>query len=555
MGVLKYLLPHNFSSPLARRNFDPMTIIKHESDQPNQPKIILKSGYLYKGGIPRKRRRFFQLVKTTDDSVILEYSDQDPSDDPKNILKTSRKIVNISQSFAISRKSFSSKACSNNESSFSKYGHVFHIYTWNHCFSYACDNGESLDEWMEAMITAKESSINSLITDSRHAELSFPIRYDHVWQVTVKSVKRESKSKPSVGKNEIFSGVIRICFLYAHKNLYFHKVVSNVKDIYNCLPPSPLPKPLDIQLNHIRKIGHRNNLFSLETGRGAAFGSITLNVAAEDKFTAEFMHETILQAMKPDSTTASTEARRATMHSYQSSPGVLSVGGTISEPDKISFQPINDEYVDCNTLYSTDTLRDRAETLPHRTRNLREETEYTDITIVPLVPLIPQLVHHSTLSDACASSNLTQSPESMLNYDGQSASHGSMNCQDESGYLPMCPTNFASQSFRCSSPSSSSSMRPSRAYSYGSRPHPVRASRTQIPSRSSILSSLNSSLSNASLIEPINELKGKPSCDLINNGNSTANKSTKCSSVPALEQPALRERSSTVGSRPIKKIK
>lgn len=545
---------------------------KHESGNTIQRKIIVKSGYLFKGGIPKKRRKFFQLVKSEDDFVILEYFDQEPPADSKSIYKASRKTINISFTFAISRKSFSSKASSssNNELSSWKHAHVFHIYTWHHCFSYACDSEESLNEWMEALVSGRESSISTLVAEGRDAALFSPIRYDHVWQVTVKSVKRDPKSKPCNSECELFTGVIRICFLCAHKNLYFYKVCPSLKDVYSCVPPSPLPKPLDIQLNHIRKIGHNNNIFSIETGRGAPFGSLTLNVAADDKFTAECMHETILEAMKPDTTVPLTDKpRRQTMHSYQTS-GVRSLGATmsdlsstLSEPDKISFEPVNDEYVDCDSFYSSDTFRDRAETLPQRTRFWSEGTEYTDVTIVPFAQAMPQLAQHqSTLSGGGAYFTPPQLPQSMLiNSQQSSTSRGSFDCEDEEGYLPMCAPSLASQSFCCSSPSSSS-MRPSRAYSYGSRPPPVSGSRTQIPTRSSILSSLNNSLSNASLNETNSESREEP-CDFINERNpapvsslsAAANKSTKSSSVPVLVQPAPRERSSTVGSRPNKKIK
>lgn len=547
-------------------------------------KIIIKSGYLYKGSVSKKRRKFFRLVQTDDDYVHFEYFDQEPPADGNHSLKPSKKSINITETFAITRKLFPSKASSssNNELSSLKYPHIFNIYTWNTCYSYACESEESVDEWIEALVSSKESSIAAISSRQKVAAPLFTITYDHVWQVTVKSVKRDKSYnvKAFTGESDILSGVIRICFLFAHKNLYIYKVCpTNFKDLYNCSPPQTIPKPVDIQLNHIRKIGHNNNnMFSIETGRSAAVGSLTLNVAAEDKFTAAQMHETILEAMKPDTSNVTIDkGRRPTIHAYQttSSSGVRSVGAsmtsgptTLSEPDKISFEPVNDEYVDCDSFYSTDTFRDRAETLPQRTRFWSEsrDTEYTDVTIVsfPQQATTQSAQHKSTVLEG-AYFNSPHIPQTLLTNSQQSStSHGSVDCEDEEGYVPMgAPNPPASQTICCSSPSSS--MRPSRAYSYGSRPPAVSGSRTQIPTRSSILSNLNNSMSNASLNEQNSESKDEP-CDYINGSHAVdtattaltngGKKSTKSSSVPVLAQPAPRERSSTVGSRPNnKKIK
>lgn len=537
----------SFSVSLPQSTFCVMAKDKNDHNNTVHRKVILKSGFLYQGQISRKTKKFFQLVKTDDHFVTLEYFKEEPTDKTKNIYKPNAKAVNISTAFEITRKSpeispKKSFSCGKIFSS-STPGHVFYVYTCNHRFAYACESEKSLEEWMEALVSAKQLSINALMLEARFLPL-FPMRYDHVWQVTVVSVMRGKRRLDDW--NEIFSRVIRICFLCAHRSLHLYRV--NSRRPYTFFDPGHPNECHELYIQDVRKIGHTKKIFSLETGRGAPLGSLILRVDAEDASIAGHMHAILLDAMKSAADVSAGLCdipRRMSMHSHQASTGrslsctVLDPSFSCSERDLVAHGlHRNDDYIDLDTSNAS-SLNQAADGL-RRTRfwSERRDSGY------PEVPL-SLISSHSALNRSISSG-----------FDGhlicESAVNRSysVNCQqshsakptvlddvDEEGYVRMYAPNLFGPSFWLTP--HADSMRPFPACSYGSCPTVITGSRRNNPSRSDILDSFTKCSSSTSLTAARKESTEETRdtvADLTtiepSNVSSGDNKSTRSSSVP-----------------------
>lgn len=261
--------------------------------------VVIKKGQLCK--VKSKKKKYVVLWKDINkDYVFLDYYDQVPN----NKKATPKKCINISLAFAITRKSFpsstSTSSSTSSHNSLPKNPYILNIYTWDESLSLICDDEKDLLEWYEALVNERASSIAALKL-KKDIEGIPTFKYDFVWEVVMKNSKKEKNNSTST-----FDGTYRICL--ESKMLYIHGVDSSSNSSSSSAaasaaaaqsPQSPPPRrPIELNLKHVRKVGHSGNCFQLETGRSSTIGTGILVMQAEDKATAQHMHETIRAAMQ-----------------------------------------------------------------------------------------------------------------------------------------------------------------------------------------------------------------------------------------------------------------
>lgn len=238
---------------------------------------VLRTGLLKK--LKTSRKKWFVLrAETQDSSARLEYYD-------------SEKKFNAGQA---PKRSIPLKTCFNiNKRHDTKHKHVIALYTKDDCFCVVLDSEDELDSWLKALLSLQHGD------EAADGEAPKPT-FEHVWQVTILN--------RGLGTGRI--GNYRLCL--TDKKLCLVK-----KECNNSI--------LSLTLSNIRSCGSLKNYFFLEIGRSSLLGPGELWMESEDATIAQNIHATIFHAMSTNSKTdemrvrssSATESSKPLNNSYR----------------------------------------------------------------------------------------------------------------------------------------------------------------------------------------------------------------------------------------------
>ncbi|XP_054743238.1 insulin receptor substrate 1 [Anastrepha obliqua] len=349
---------------------------------------VVLSGYQKK--LNTMKKKFFVLYKDTSRGCArLEYFD---SMKKFKSGTSPKRVVKLENCFNINRRLDT------------KYDYVIALATKDGGFGIVLETENEMLNWLQTLLSLQRSITNK--------EDSYPLNFDHVWQVVVQ--------KKNLAEERRIIGNYHVCL--SPKSVTFIRIGPERAS-------SGFLRATDIQilLNSIRRCGDSHCLFYMEVGRKCTIGPGELWMETEDPLVAQSMHKMISSAMSVRSTVNEGSMRKR-------SSSVTETSKPISFMDIGSMRPENKNY-NINQSANNNLGRGRCDSFPTRSREssdrLNQTFKSSHILNIPncSMPMTPRplpLPQHST-SPPLASPYICTERKESIKLDDQ---------EDTGSYLP-----------------------------------------------------------------------------------------------------------------------